>query len=241
MQKGNKTPMRSSEHGAPGEPLSTVRSLRRIRFGTRDPLLRALVETLAEPFEQIHPGIGIGTAAPSPHAASPHATAALRLYMGDAIMARGVHDHVVRPIAPIRLGLYGHPDYLARRGEPRAPVELSGHDVRDIYLGGASRPVWLLCSGRDHYRLDASDRRCSDVPDLIEQAVTGECLSWLPNCLAQGPVATGSLRAVLPRWSRQSPIVGVLVPRKTAGDLPELPSLLEFLASAFDARPAREA
>jgi DNA-binding transcriptional LysR family regulator len=46
---------------------------------------------------------------------------------------------IARPLAPNRRALCASPDYIARRGEPKDPVDLTRFDC--IVLGTASGPV----------------------------------------------------------------------------------------------------
>ena len=103
----------------------------------------------------------------------------------------------VRRAAPLRSQLFASPAYLARRGTPRAPADLDGHDwvmfrqVDAIRLQGPGGRVAVTPRGRVS---------CDDMLFAREAARRGTGVCLLPQFLAEADVAAGLLVRVLPRW-----------------------------------------
>ena len=107
-----------------------------------------------------------------------------------------------RKICPSTMHLYASPAYAARRGLPRSPRDLDGHDMvlysrkTDLVLeddaGAAS--VHVFMRGRI---------LCDDLAFLRAALVNGAGIGYLPPYFAEAEVATGNLVRVLPRWSSQ--------------------------------------
>lgn len=114
-----------------------------------------------------------------------------------------------RRVSPLRLQLFAAPEYLARRGSPRAPDELSEHD--GIVYGDAK----LLALDGPAGRVRVSVRRRVATNDMFfarEVARAGTGIALLPSFLAEDDVRDGRLARVLPSYARPTGFVWFVWP-----------------------------
>ena len=140
---------------------------------------------------------------------------------------------VARNAGPISMQLFASPQYLARRGTPRTPRDLAGHDwvayrgAEKVRLEGDGRPVEILTSGRIV---------CDEMFFVREAARSGAGIGWLPTFLVDAELASGALVRVLPRWNIVSGNLWIVwpggrhLPRKVC-------AFRDFLLSALEAKP----
>ncbi len=114
-----------------------------------------------------------------------------------------------RQVSPLAAQLFAAPTYLARRGTPRTPADLEGHEwvvFRDgeaISLGGPDTSVTVTPRGRIH----------ADDMFFIREAVrNGAGIGLLPTFIAEPDVSAGALVRLLPRWSTRIASVWILTP-----------------------------
>lgn len=107
---------------------------------------------------------------------------------------------IVRKIAPLSGQLFASPAYLARRGTPRVPRDLEGHDwvvfrigPKKIVLGAPSDPTVVTPNGR---------LKCDDMFFMQAALRAGGGIGFLPLWLTEADVAAGTLVPVLPRHGR---------------------------------------
>jgi len=102
--------------------------------------------------------------------------------------------------------LYAAPHYLDERGTPRTLAELSKHDgivLRSI----AGEARWELTGPKGVEHVDIPARLAGDHAQLVLDAtLAGLGVAMLPTFLADPHVASGALRAVLPKYSAESPL-----------------------------------
>src|SRR5688572_8255867 len=114
---------------------------------------------------------------------------------------------IARRVCIAQLGLYAAPSYVARKGAPRHPAELSSHDC----LGGDGTGMhWeLRHAATQEVQLAAlSAALRSNSPDAVTSAaIHGMGIALLPDLLATDLVRQGRLQPVLPGW--QAAPVGV--------------------------------
>lgn len=124
-----------------------------------------------------------------------------------------------RKAGPITMQMYAAPTYLARRGAPRSPDDLAGHE-------------WVLFRTATPIRLEGPSGASSVTPRgrligdemsfVREAARAGAGIAALPTFLAEADVAAGQLAPVLPRWTLRSGTLWIVspsarkVPRKVA-------------------------
>jgi len=116
---------------------------------------------------------------------------------------------VARRAGSIALGIFAGPTYLARRGTPRTPRDLDGHD-------------WVIAPRPESIRLESSGETvhvtprgriaCDDMSFAHEAVRAGGGIGLLPMFLADADVASGELVRVLPRWNTVSGILWIVSP-----------------------------
>ena len=103
-----------------------------------------------------------------------------------------------RHLGSLAMQVFAAPSYLARRGSPRSPADLAGHD-------------WVVYPGLGSLELESAGVKvsvdphgrivCDDMPFVRAATAAGAGLGLLPTLLAEADVATGALVRVLPRWT----------------------------------------
>ena len=121
---------------------------------------------------------------------------------------------VARRLGAMRRFLCASPDYLERRGTPRTPDDLRGHDTVEM-PGGDGRPrPWLFTAA-------SGDKVVVEVPPrlTVNEAVTiqrlvvnGAGLGILSGYLCAPSIATGRLVRLLPEWTLPPMEVSVAFP-----------------------------
>ncbi|MCK6232123.1 LysR family transcriptional regulator [Stenotrophomonas indicatrix] len=101
---------------------------------------------------------------------------------------------VARPLPPYAMSLCASPWYLRRRGTPRTPADLEGHDCLS-HLAWRGGHGWQLANGE---QVDWEARLTSnDGYALREAAVAGAGLVLQPTALLAGEIAAGRLKPLL--------------------------------------------
>ncbi|WP_295518631.1 LysR family transcriptional regulator [uncultured Stenotrophomonas sp.] len=101
---------------------------------------------------------------------------------------------VARPLPPYAMSLCASPAYLRRRGTPRTPTDLAGHDCLS-HLAWRGGHGWQLANGE---QVDWDARLSSnDGYALREAAVAGAGLILQPTALLAADIAAGRLKPLL--------------------------------------------
>lgn len=144
---------------------------------------------------------------------------------------------IARRIADARVGVYGAPGYLRRRGTPRHPQELARHDCL-VCTGGGRRP-WHFGHPVTGERIEpAIEPRlwANNANALLAAAVQESGLALLPHGMAERHVRDGRLQPVLSHWS--SPTLGIFLVYMSR-ELPlRVRALMEHVAQHFEDRDA---
>jgi DNA-binding transcriptional LysR family regulator len=109
-------------------------------------------------------------------------------------------DMIAVRIAPdMRMAVVGSPGYLAQHPEPLVPHDLAAHDCIGLRLpthGGLLN--WEFRQGDRTVTVHVQGRLVFNRNDpMVEAAVAGQGLAWLPDDLVQEQLAAGTLRPVL--------------------------------------------
>lgn len=148
---------------------------------------------------------------------------------------------VARRLTAFPFVLVAAPTYLERRGEPRSPEALVGHDALSCHVGPGP-DVWALCDGEREARVGMTETvvfRCSALQGVRELALAGHGLALLPDWFVADDLRRGALYAVLPGWSTD-PIPVSAIYRTAQRETPRVRALVDHLVEAF-ARPASSA
>jgi DNA-binding transcriptional LysR family regulator len=106
---------------------------------------------------------------------------------------------VARKVAVSELGVFAAPSYLARRGRPRRPADLSRHDCL-AYGGREGKLPWRLAGPHGDQTVAVSGPIvCDDMGFLRTAILAGLGLAMLPAEMVVDDVRAGDLVRVLPR------------------------------------------
>jgi DNA-binding transcriptional LysR family regulator len=107
---------------------------------------------------------------------------------------------VARRLAPRDTGLFAAPRYLAKRGTPSRPAEVSAHDCV-IFRADHGRAQWRLSGPRGDEVVEVRGRITADDFVFVHQAaVCGLGIALMPKFLAAKSVERGELVPVLPAY-----------------------------------------
>ena len=105
-----------------------------------------------------------------------------------------------RVLSEIEWGLYAAPDYLAQRAAVTHPDMLPRHDL--LLFHGAAHTA-ALPFRRDKQRLAIEVRsrfRANNSMALLNAALAGAGIAYLPAYMAQEALARGEIQQLLPEW-----------------------------------------
>lgn len=147
---------------------------------------------------------------------------------------------IARKLAPHRRVICAGPDYLAERGAPMSPRELSGHNCLLFdYLTGDT--TWTLAREGERERVPVSGNlRASGSELLREAAIGGAGLILMPTWLVGHDIAEGRLVTVLDEWSvspgaEEGAISAVYLPSRRGSR--KVNCFLDFLVEHFGSPP----
>jgi DNA-binding transcriptional LysR family regulator len=112
-------------------------------------------------------------------------------------------DMIAVPIGPdMRMAVVGSPGYLADRGRPRTPHDLSGHACINLRLATAGRLyAWEFEKAGRALNVRVEGRLVFNSPPLIlDAAEAGFGLACLPEDSTAPGIAAGRLERVLEDW-----------------------------------------
>jgi DNA-binding transcriptional LysR family regulator len=144
---------------------------------------------------------------------------------------------IARRIAPVRRVVLASPAYLAERGRPEHPRELSGHDVV-IYANAGQSEQWRFKVGNGWEQVRGRPRFRADNGELIRAAAAeglGICI--LPTFIASPSIASGELEMILRDYPLDDGGLHVVMPPGRAVTA-RVRALVEFLAKRFGPEPA---
>lgn len=124
---------------------------------------------------------------------------------------------VARKLEEPTVGVFGSPDYLARRGTPQTLDDLATHDLIQFVLPSTGRPMpWLLRNeaGEDiDFTFKSRQRVHEDVLAGVGWAAAGGGLFQIYHFVAEPAVRAGQLVEVMPRAGGRSRPFHVLYPQ----------------------------
>ena len=157
-------------------------------------------------FHQLYPRIGLEIAATGPVEAADDNFDVSIVSIGQQPLQG---DFVVRILACSSFIICGSPDYLARRGCPRDPQELTGHEGllpavsavrRTLTL---SRQTPIMTDGAINtvtLPVEPAVLSTQHIELLLAAAISGLGLAGLPSFVAEQAMRDGRLKRVLPEW-----------------------------------------
>lgn len=112
-------------------------------------------------------------------------------------------DMVAVRIAPdLTMAIVGSPDYLAGRAAPRTPQQLTDHNCINLWLPTRdSLLAWELRKGRQELHVRVEGQLVfNSTYQMLDAAVAGFGLAYVPRDLALPHVESGRLAWVLKDW-----------------------------------------
>lgn len=125
-------------------------------------------------------------------------------------------DMVARPLGRMRWLTCAAPDYLAQRGEPWHPNELSRHDCLAWLQHPTRKPMpWQFVDGGEALSLAPHGVLAWDSLDpLIDAARAGMGLVQAPDFAVSALCGSGELRRVLAPYTAEGPPMWLLYPHR---------------------------
>lgn len=123
----------------------------------------------------------------------------------DAGVRRGglvAKDMVTTRIGPdIPMAVVASPSYFVDRGQPSEPRFLVDHDCINLRLPGGEMFHWRFGRGDSEQRINVSGRLTfSALNPVVDAAVEGYGLAFVPRGLVEGLLESGALEEVLQDW-----------------------------------------
>ncbi|EIK94293.1 LysR family transcriptional regulator [Pseudomonas sp. M47T1] len=119
-----------------------------------------------------------------------------------------VHEDVPRDMIavpfgpPIRFAAVASPDYLARHGTPQAPHDLHAHRCIRYRFASGALYHWNMERNGEAAVMDVhGPMTLGNTTLMLEAALAGIGIAWIPDYHTQAPVQAGHLVHLLPEWS----------------------------------------
>ncbi len=112
-------------------------------------------------------------------------------------------DMIAVRIGPdMRMAVVGSPAYLRTRPEPRKPQDLIDHSCINLRLPThGSLYAWEFERGNRDLRVRVEGQlTCNGTAQLLNGALAGLGLAYVPEGMVEGHIAKGRLRRVLAEW-----------------------------------------
>ncbi len=146
----------------------------------------------------------------------------------------------LRPLGQSRRLLVAAPDYLAARGTPSIPQELSGHEgIRMSNIAGSDMLNLQGPRGERHAVPFGGHLRVDHGLAAREALVAGRGIAPAHHWLVDDLLAAGRLKAILPGYSPASVPLSMLIVPERAG-IARVRLLLDFLAEEIGGIPGIE-
>jgi len=138
---------------------------------------------------------------------------------------------IARKIVAIRHVICGSPDYFRRRGRPKLPEDLQEHTtLRYSYVGD----YWEFA--KSEALSPPSKFRCNNGDTLLEAAIAGGGLAYLPTFIVHQAVADGRLEVCLSGFEKD-PIALYAVYPSTRHISANIRVFIDFLVEKFGTDP----
>jgi len=144
---------------------------------------------------------------------------------------------VARSFGPKRVVLVASPAFLAEHGEPHSPQELSALPVLSVFEQEGEQNWELYDGACAKTAVPVRPRLVSgEFRVLIEAAMQGIGIAWVPEQSCIEELRDGRLRVVLPEWGLPQGVLHIVYPSRR-GMLPAVRALVDFLAEALEHAP----
>ena len=111
-------------------------------------------------------------------------------------------DMIAVRIGPdVRMAVVGAPLYFKRRSEPKKPQELIDHNCITLRLPHGGLYAWEFGKGGRNLRVRVEGQLTyNTTAQMLNAAIAGLGLAYVPEGLAQPHLAKGHLKHVLEDW-----------------------------------------
>lgn len=141
----------------------------------------------------------------------------------------------VVPLGQTRFVQVASPDYLARRGAPSTPDELSDHDT--VLYATIESPIghrWRFQrDGEMRWMRPASVATFNHGDAIAAAAASGVGIAQTLEMLVMPEIAAGKLVPILTEWNRDSVPIQLVIPEDRAAR-PAVQAVAEFLRDGID-------
>ncbi|MGO4702483.1 LysR substrate-binding domain-containing protein [Dyella sp. 2RAB6] len=116
-------------------------------------------------------------------------------------------DMVAIPVSKeVRFAAIASPEYFERRGYPQVPQDLYHHDcIRFRFESGAIYRWELECEGVVERINPSGPLTLTDQPLMVEAAIDGIGIAFVPDHLSTAALKDGRLQRVLEEWCPSFP------------------------------------
>lgn len=145
-------------------------------------------------------------------------------------------DMIAVPMSrPMRFACVASPAYLAQAGTPRAPDELTRHRCIGHRMPSGKLYRWEFARGGESLTIDtAGPVVLDDEALMVDAAVEGLGIAYVPEPAAAADIAAGRLREVLAQWMTDAEAIAVYYPGHRAVP-PALRAFLDVVREMSDA------
>ncbi|MCW3473854.1 LysR family transcriptional regulator [Limobrevibacterium gyesilva] len=128
------------------------------------------------------------------------------------------------------------PAYLARRGEPQHPADLTAHECI-IFTRIAAPETWQFDGPDGTVPVQINGRlRSNSIEAVLEAALAGLGVALLPTWMLRDEVRAGRLKAVLKAWQPRRRAISVVYPSRRFL-APRTRAVIDFLVDEFRLDP----
>ncbi|SEO92423.1 DNA-binding transcriptional regulator, LysR family [Luteibacter sp. UNC138MFCol5.1] len=123
-------------------------------------------------------------------------------------------DMIAVPMSrPMRFACVASPAYLAQAGRPRTPDELARHRCIGHRMPSGKLYRWEFARGGESLTIDtAGPVVLDDEALMVDAAVEGLGIAYVPEPAAAADIAAGRLREVLAPWMTDAEAIAVYYP-----------------------------
>jgi LysR family transcriptional regulator for bpeEF and oprC len=141
---------------------------------------------------------------------------------------------ISRPLGFVRLRTYASPHYLAARGTPRTPEELSGHDCILLLSPSTGRPTeWQFEQAGERRSMAVhGPLACGTLEACAFSAALGLGITQIVSLAARDYVASGRLTAILTPWAAQGAPMQIVYPHSRVPS-PRLRAFIEYFGATI--------
>ncbi|MDN7751001.1 LysR family transcriptional regulator [Burkholderia gladioli] len=145
---------------------------------------------------------------------------------------------ISRRLAPHRVCAFAAPGYLARKGTPRHPEELSGHDCVNFRFQSSGQALrWPFAMDGEVIEIAPHAGIVADVSDVVASIViAGGGIGIMPTYLAAPHVGRGELVPLMTRFAVTRWNITALWPESRRAS-PNVKAFLGLLEEVFSAPP----